>query len=209
MTTLHQIAYFQQRRDEVPNQELARELAERRDHAGIREIAENLANDNPQIQSDCLKVLYEIGYREPELIAAYAPAFVDLLRSRNNRLVWGSMIALSTIAGIAPDTLFAHVEVIQQAIERGSVITIDNGIKTLARIAASDEDYGTAIFPALLRHLETCRPKDLPQHAESIAVAVNTHNKHAFIAALDQRLAGMPAARAARLRKVIKAAEQR
>jgi hypothetical protein len=209
MTTLQQIAYFQQRRDEAPNQELARDLAERHDHAGIREIAENLANDNPKIQSDCLKVLYEIGYREPELIAAYAPTFLILLSSRNNRLVWGSMIALSTIAQIAPDMLFAHIEVIQQAIERGSVITVDNGIKTLARIAASDKDYGIAIFPALLRHLDTCRAKDLPQHAESIAVAVNAGNKHAFIAAIDQRLASMPAARAARLRKVIKATEQR
>jgi hypothetical protein len=208
MTVLHQIAYFQQRHDEVPNQELARDLAERRDHAGIREIAENLGNDNAQIQSDCLKVLYEIGYREPQLIAAYAPAFVDLLNSRNNRLVWGGMIALSTIAGIAPDMLFAHVAVIQQAIERGSVITVDNGVKTLARIAAGKAAYNQAIFPVLLRHLDTCRAKDLPQHAESIAVAVNAGNKHAFIAALDQRLAGMPAARVARLRKVINAAEQ-
>src|SRR5262245_54648824 len=159
MAILDQIAYFQQRRDEVPNQELARDLAERRDQAGIREIADNLANDNPQIQSDCLKVLYEIGYREPELIAAYAPAFVALLRSRNNRLVWGSMIALSTIAQIAPDMLFAHCTVIQQAIERGSVITVDNGIKTLARIAASNAAYNQVIFPYLLRHLDTCRPK--------------------------------------------------
>ena len=209
MTVLDQIAYFQQRHDEVPNQELARDLAERRDHAGIREIAENLANDNPQIQSDCLKVLYEIGYREPELIAAYASAFVDLLRSRNNRLVWGSMIALSTIAQIAPDMLFAHVEVIQQAIERGSVITVDNGIKTLARIAASNAAYNQVIFPYLLRHLDTCRPKDVPQHAESIVVAVNTSNQQAFIAALEQRLGGMPSSRVARLRKVIRVAERR
>ena len=209
MTTLQQIAYFQQRRDEVPNQELARDLVERRDHAGIREIAENLANDNPQIQSDCVKVLYEIGYREPALIAAYAPTFVDLLGSRNNRLVWGSMIALSTIAQIAPDMLFADISAIQQAIERGSVITVDNGIKTLARIAAANAAYNQVIFPYLLRHLDTCRPKDIPQHAESIVVAVNTGNQRAFIAALVQRLAGMPASRAARLRKVIRVAEQR
>ena len=209
MSILQQIAYFQQRRDEVPNQELARDLAERRDYAGIREIAEHLANDNPQIQSDCLKVLYEIGYREPELIAAYAPAFVDLLRSRNNRLVWGSMIALSTLAQIAPNMLFAHSTVIQQAIERGSVITVDNGIKTLARIAAGNAAYNQVIFPYLLRHLDTCRPKDIPQHADSIVVAVNTGNQQAFIAALEQRLAGMPASRVARLRKVIRVAERR
>ena len=41
MTVLNQIAYFQNRRDEVPNQELARQLAETQDRVGIQEIAEN------------------------------------------------------------------------------------------------------------------------------------------------------------------------
>jgi hypothetical protein len=93
-------------------------------------------------------------------------------------------------------------------IERGSVITVDNGIKTLARIAAGREDYNQAIFPDLVRHLQTCRPKDVPQHAESIVVAVNAGNKHAFIAAVEPLLDGMPASRVTRLRKVIKAVEQ-
>ena len=38
---LNRIAYFKGRRDEVPNQELARDLAATEDIAGIREIAEN------------------------------------------------------------------------------------------------------------------------------------------------------------------------
>ena len=52
-------ADYQDRRDEVPNQELAKELAAKKDRKGIREIADNLWNKNAQIQSDCLKVLYE------------------------------------------------------------------------------------------------------------------------------------------------------
>lgn len=39
MSILERIAYYQNRRDEAPNQELARELANQRDIAGIREIA--------------------------------------------------------------------------------------------------------------------------------------------------------------------------
>jgi len=62
MTTLNRIAYFQNRRDEVPNQELARDLAATKDRQGIQEIAENLWNQNQNVQGDCLKVLYEIGY---------------------------------------------------------------------------------------------------------------------------------------------------
>ena len=70
MSTLDRIAYFQGRRDEVPNQELARDLAAREDQAGIREIAEALWRREPNVRSDCLKVLYEIGYLKPELVGA-------------------------------------------------------------------------------------------------------------------------------------------
>ena len=44
MTALQRIAHFQDRRDEVPNQELARQLASTQDVDGICEIAENLWN---------------------------------------------------------------------------------------------------------------------------------------------------------------------
>jgi hypothetical protein len=99
VSVLNKISFFQNRKDEVPNQRLARGLAETKDKKGIREIAENLWNDNPSIQSDCLQVLYEIGYLDPKLIAGYAEDFLNLLHSKNNRLVWGSMTALS---GVAP-----------------------------------------------------------------------------------------------------------
>ena len=39
MSVLNKIAYFQNRRDEVPNQELARQLAEKKNKKGIQEIA--------------------------------------------------------------------------------------------------------------------------------------------------------------------------
>ena len=100
MTVLHRIAHYQDRRDEVPNQELARDLADQQDTAGIREIAENLWNPDPNIRSDCLKVLYQIGFLAPELAAPYALDYLKLLRDKNNRLVWGGMIALSTVAAL-------------------------------------------------------------------------------------------------------------
>src|SRR5262245_29090595 len=132
MSVLHQIAHFQNRRDEVPNQELAKALVKNKDRKGIREIADNLWSDNAQVQSDCLKVLYEVGYLDPALIADYVGDFLKLLDSKNNRLVWGGMIALSTIAALKAAEIFAQCEAVQQAMERGSVITVDNGVKTLA-----------------------------------------------------------------------------
>ena len=81
MSVLNRIAFSQDRRDEVPNQEAARMLAETRNTADIREIAENLWNKEINIQSDCLKVLYELGYLAPELIADYVDDFIKLLET--------------------------------------------------------------------------------------------------------------------------------
>jgi hypothetical protein len=209
MSVLNQIAYYQNRRDEVPNQELARRLAETRDEKGIQEIAENLWNKNTNIQSDCLKVLYETGYLEPNLIAGYAEDFLKMLRSCNNRLVWGSMIALSTIATIAADTIYPHYEQIQKAMEVGSVITVDSGVLTLAALASTSSERNEKIFPYLSKHLEKCRPKDVPQHAEKTLLAVNSGNKRNFIGVLEKRMEDMTESQAARLRRTIKKAEKR
>lgn len=171
MSVLSKLSHAQNRRDEVPNQELARELAKTKNLAGIREIAKNLLHDDRRMQYDCIKVMYEIGYLAPVLILPYADDFIKLLSSRHNRLVWGAMTALATIAQIAADQLYPHVAVIQKAMERGSVITVDAGVMTLAGIASQKDDYNQDIFPYLLAHLGSCRSKDVPQHAEKTLIA--------------------------------------
>ncbi|MBI4316077.1 MAG: hypothetical protein HY679_09080 [Chloroflexi bacterium] len=209
MTVLNRIAYFQNRRDEVPNQELAGELAATKNKKGIKEIAVNLWSDNRNVQSDCLKVLYEIGYLEPALIADYADDFLRLLQNRNNRLVWGSMAALAAIAELKAKELFPRMAEIEQAMENGSVITVDNGVLALARIASTDAKRRKAIFPYLLKHLATCRLKEVPQHAEKTLVAVNAANKQEFIATLEARLGGTSGSQAARVKRVVKTASTR
>lgn len=208
MSALDRIAHFQNRRDEVLNQKLARDLAAQKDREGIREIAENLWNRDKNIQADCLKVLYEIGYIDPSLIAGYAEDFLKLLKSRNNRLVWGGMIALSTVAELRADFINDNLDQILKAMDAGSVITVDNAVKTLA-LAASKDAYRPSIFPHLLEHLRTCRPKDVPQHAEKSLPAVDASNKEEFITVLDKRVEDLTGAQKSRVKKVIKAAGKR
>jgi hypothetical protein len=93
--------------------------------------------------------------------------------------------------------------------DEGSVITQDNGVKVLALVAAQGAAYSKEIFPYLLHHLETCRPQDVPQHAEKAAIAVNTRNRKQFIAVLEKRLVDLSGSQAARVQKVIKEVEQR
>jgi len=58
--------------DEEPNIELAECLCENNDKIGIKEIVDGLNGKDKAIANDCIKVLYEIGERRPELIADYA-----------------------------------------------------------------------------------------------------------------------------------------
>jgi len=208
-SVIHKIACLQNRRDEIPNQELARELADSEDREGIQEIADNLRNQDVNIQSDCVKVLYEVGYLKPHLIANFADDFIRLLRSRHNRLVWGGMLALSTIAGVSADVIYPHIAEIQKAMGHGSVITVDAGVLTLATLALSSDDRRREIFPYLLLHLRTCRPKDVPQHAEKIVLAVNSDYKRPFVEALERRMEDMSSVQARRVKKVIRDAEKR
>ncbi len=203
MSVLRQIAYFRGRRDEVPNQELAGELARSKNREGIQEIADNLLNRDSHIQADCLKVLYEIGYLDPSLISRYAEAFLQLLDSKNNRLVWGAMIALSTIAELTSESIGAHAERIKEVMGKGSVITVDNGVKVLAVIASRQPTLRKELTAFLYEHLRTCRAKDVAQHAEKVRVAVGHSGKAEFLKILESRAGELSASQLKRVRKVI------
>ncbi len=201
---LDRIAFLQNRRDEVPNQLLAKDLAENENTAGIKEIAKNLQNKNQNIQSDCLKVLYEIGYLKPVLIADYAQNFLALLKSKNNRMVWGAMIALATIADKKPKEIYARLGDVTDAMDKGTLITVVWGTKVLAKVAAADKTYKQKIFPLLTTQLKNCLPRDVPMHAESILTAIDAENKQEFLSIIDDRKPEMTVSQLARLKKVTK-----
>jgi hypothetical protein len=206
MSVLNRIAHFQNRRDEVPNQELARDLAAKKDKAGIREIAEHLWDKNANISADCIKVLYEVGYIDPTLIADYVDDFARLLTNRNNRLVWGGMIAIAEAARANPDGVYKHLAEIKKAMDAGSVITVDSAVKALALTASAKAEYNAAIFPTLFKHLQTCRPKDVAQHSEKTLPAVTAANKTKFISVLEKRMEDLSGSALSRVKKVIKQA---
>ena len=206
MSVLNKIAYYQVRRDEVPNQVVARELAQTQNAADICEIVDNLGNQEPNVQSDCLKVLYELGYLAPELISEYVEEFLKLLNHRNNRMVWGGMIALSTIAGLQAEKIFPHVDEIIKTMEAGSVITNDAGIKTLIAVAARKYEYRLRIMPYLLERLANSRAVDAPRYAEIMLVAIGPDDQAEFIKIIDKWIKASSGARLARLQKVFKQA---
>lgn len=204
MSVLNKIAFYQNRCDEIPNQELAKELAETENKKGIKEIAMNLNHKDKSVQSDCLKVLYEIGYLKPELIADYVHEFLALVNSKNNRMVWGAMIALATIADKKPNEIYTQLDTLTTAINTGTLITTVWGTKALAKVAAANKTYKQKIFPHLMAQLRKCIPRDVPMHAESILPAVDADNKQEFLNIIATRKPEMTPTQQARLKKTTK-----
>ena len=208
MSTLEKISFFRNRRDEIPNQQLARDLAQSEDAKGIAEIAENLWNKNRNIQSDCLKVLYEIGYIKPGLIAGCVNDFIKLLESKNNRLVWGAMIGLATIGGLKAREMWKSIDLIIKTTEKGSLITFVWGVKALAQVAAVKKEYGEYIVPKLLTFLKTCKPRDVPMNLDSIRPAMNKNNSRSILKIVESRMKEMTSSHMTRLKKVLRKIEQ-
>ena len=209
MGALERIAYHVGRRDEIPNQELARELAEAKDAEGIREIADHLTDRNRSIASDCIKVMYEIGYIDPSLIADYTEDFIDLLGSKQNRMVWGAMIGLWTVADLRADVIGRHLNRIFDVMDRGSVITVVSGVKALAIVSSKSAEHERRILPYLLDVLEECAPKHVHQHAEAMLVMVNERTRDGFASVLESRKDELSSTQLKRVEKVIKQVEKK
>ena len=116
MSVLSKLAGAQDRKAEGPNKALGKELVEKRDIVGIREVAENLWNKGKRVQAYCLSVLEHIGSLEPELIKDYAADFIELIFCKANRLVWAAMINLALIEDRKPQAIFERYDEILEVI---------------------------------------------------------------------------------------------
>ncbi|MGO4348231.1 hypothetical protein AB4Z45_22310 [Paenibacillus sp. MCAF9] len=187
MTIIDKLAASLNRKDEGPNQELAKYIADRDDKGAVIELVDNLHNNDKNIQSDCIKVLYEIGDLRPSLIAEYSKEFVTLLDDGNNRLVWGAMTALDAITLENPEVIYLALEKIVDITDKGSVITKDHGVNILIKLC-SIKPYADHAFTLLIEQLKKCPTNQLPMYAENAIAIVNDNNKDLFIKTLSSRL---------------------
>lgn len=186
MTIIDKLATSLNRRDEVPNQILAQEISDHDDKKGVKELIDNLSNKSKDIQNDCIKVLYEIGERKPDLIAGYTNEFIKLLTHKNNRLQWGAMSALDAITLERPKEIYSLLTKIVEAADKGSVITKDHAVNILIKLC-SIKQYADQAFSLLREQLLNSPTNQLPMYAERAVPVINDKNKEAFIKALLSR----------------------
>ncbi|TCC88235.1 hypothetical protein EZ428_21175 [Pedobacter frigiditerrae] len=187
MSIIPKLASSLSRRDEVPNQELAKEIANHKDQNAVQELVENLKNKNKDIQNDCIKVIYEIGAIMPSLISAHAATFIELLEHKNNRIQWGAMTAINTITLQNPKIIYASLTKIVETADKGSVITKDHAVNILIDLCSLKE-YANNAFPLLAAQLLSSATNQLPMYAERAMPIINAKNKTLFIKTLTSRL---------------------
>jgi hypothetical protein len=141
---------------------------------------------------------------KPQLIADYVEDFLGLLKSKNNRMVWGGMIALSTIADLKPNEICADLDAIKQTIKKGTLITVVWGVKTIAKVASSNKSCKPKVLPILLSQLKNCIPRDVAMHFENSLPAIDNENKDLFLKIVEDRKKELTPAQLARLKKAMK-----
>ncbi len=204
INVLNKLASALDRRDEVPNQELAEEIVAASDAKAVDTLIQNLANNNRAIQNDCIKVLYEVGERKPSMIAGHLDSFLSLLNHKNNRLQWGAMTALNCVASVNPQGVYDNLVQIADAADRGSVITRDHAVNILVRLIGIPE-YTANAFGLLTELLLKSPANQLPMYAEKALPTIPDSYKADLVKALRSRLVDIEkASKRTRVEKVIK-----
>ncbi len=187
MSIIDQLAYSLGRRDEEPNIELAQNIATAKDIAAVKELVHLLTHKKKDIQNDSIKVLYELGAINPEMVKGYLQDFLAQLKSKNNRMVWGAMTAIDAISAVVPEEVYEHLAEILDAGERGSVITKDGVAGVLVKLSGS-EKLAEETMPLLFEHLMKAAPNQFPMYAEKAMPVVTEQYKKQFISILNNRM---------------------
>ncbi len=187
MTIIDKLATSLNRRNELPNQQLAKQIADNNDRHAVKELVDNLNHKSNGIQSDCIKVIYEIGSLKPQLVAGFASQLIAALDSKNNRLQWGAMTALNSITNEKPKEIYSALSKIISVADKGSVITNDHCVAILIKLCTIKE-YAKNAFLLLNERLMISPVNQLPMYAENALPVINEKNKIVFINTLTSRL---------------------
>ncbi len=204
MSVTDKLASALARNDERPNVALAEELAAAPDEAAIAELAGLLTTGSRAQKHDAIKALYELGYRRPEAIAPHVDVFLALLATRDNRMLWGTLIALGTLAAIRPRELMAALDTILAAADRGSVIARDSAMKILGALNAVPQ-FKPKVTPILLQRLAHAAVNQVPMYAEFAAPTIAEKDRAEFRRIVETWRDAMPMpAKQKRLEKVLR-----
>lgn len=190
MSLADQLASALNRRDEQPNIELAEKLAKQTELSGeVLELISIVKHANKPEQHDAIKVLYELAARKPNAFEDKLEFVFDLLKTKDNRILWGTLTLLSKICAFDLNATYENLTQILDAADRGSVIAKDATFEILLALANS-ASYQDQAGEHLIAFLADAAPNQLPLYAEKTAEAElrikSDEITHALFARLDE-----------------------
>jgi len=204
MNILDQLASTAGERAQQRNLDLAAETAKSNNHKTIEQLVNGLSHQKKPVRHDCIKVLYEIAELKSSLVSPYADAFLQLLRSPDNRMQWGAMTTLSAIASCIPAEIFEALPKILSIADAGSVITKDHAVRILVTLSGM-KDYSDSALPLLLEQLRKAPNNQLPAYAEQTLTVIREPYSELFRSILQERFSGItPESKKKRVEKVLK-----
>jgi len=171
-TIADQLANALGRNDEAPNIALADKIVRTSNANAIKELVILMNDKKAAIRHDAIKVIYEAGERQPELIIPYKKDFLLLFDHPDNWMKWGAMSALYSIAKSKPELLAKSLTDIIEAMDTGSVITRDHGIYILCSVSTIKKHHEDCM-DLLLEQIEKAPVNQVAMYAEKMAEVIS------------------------------------
>lgn len=181
-----QLSSYSGRRDEALNIALAENIAAQKDTNAVKELVAVMSDKKADIRHDVIKVLFETGIRDPQLIMPYIKQFLELFHQKDNWMKWGAMTALWAICQKYPEKIAPYLPQVLDAMDTGSVITRDHGIRILCRAAMLNEHHETCM-ELLLEQIDKAPVNQVPMYAEEMAAVISPSYVKRLIQTLKSR----------------------
>lgn len=176
-----------QHRDQAPNIELAKLIVKKDDKEAVKSLVKFLSTEKKAVRFDSIKVLYEIGELQASLIAPYFNDFLRELNSKDNRVQWGAMASISTIAKLKSQEIFEALPALVKSMDEGSVITRDKGMEILSELLKIKE-YEEECFYLINEQVLKSPGNQVPMYAENVVKLVPEKFRRTFAQSLETRL---------------------
>ncbi|MDW3196472.1 MAG: hypothetical protein R8G66_29120 [Cytophagales bacterium] len=174
------------RRDQGPNEVIAQAIV---DDAGgdlLEEVVQVIhSKAATRTINDVVMTLMAVSRIHPKLLVQKADVFIDLLESKSNRQVWGSMIALANMAPLVKEKLKPHLVKILQAMDEGTVVTRDHGFSILTELYK--EDQSGDLLALINEQLLNAPSNQVGQYTEKFMEVVRKEDVSTFVEALEVR----------------------
>jgi len=186
MDILAELSSNQGRRDQDPNQALAKKIAVEDDRAACAALIDIVQNGKRAARHDAIVVAYEVATAKPELMRDHAETFFALLSDSDNRMCWGAMDAILHLADLMPARVMADLDALCTAADTSSVIAKDRLMALLAKLNGYPE-FAPTVTPVILNRLRHAAVNQFPMYAELAAETQPANEMNSLVSIIETR----------------------